>query len=428
MILAYKILANFIYPFLFIFLYIRVLLKKEDRTRFKEKILTKYFNVDKKNNHDLLWFHAASIGELRSIIPIIKKINQKGKNLEFLITTSTLSSGKLASIEFEKIENIKHRFIPFDVGFLIETFLDKWKPKKIFLVDSEIWPNLIFKAKRKGIQIALINARLTKKSFKRWSKFPVVAKKIFNKFDLCLCSNQETKRYLEKFNARNIKYFGNIKFFYEIHKKKFNQNNIPMLKNSRFWVAASIHKEEDIVCLKTHLELKKKFDNIITIIAPRHINRVEKIYNLSKDLNLNTQILNHDDKILEGKEVIIINSFGILQDYFRYAKSVFVGKSLIERLKYDSGQNPIDAAFHNCKIYHGPYISNFFEIYEILKNNHIAKEIKNYNELSINLETDLKVFQKSQENFPNKFIMNISQNILSKTMQTFESFLNDKPY
>ena len=148
----------------------------------------------------------------------------------------------------------------------------------------------------------------------------MVAKKIFNKFDLCLCSNQETKNYLEKFNAKNIKYFGNIKFLNEIDKIRLNQDNIQLLKRSRFWVAASIHKEEDIICLKVHLELKKKFDDIKTIIAPRHINRVEEIQNLSRNLNLNTQILNQKDIILKNKEIIIINSFGVLQDYFRYAK------------------------------------------------------------------------------------------------------------
>ena len=397
MIFAYKILTNLIYPFLFIFLYFRVLLKKEDTVRFKEKILTKYFNIDKNSKLDLLWFHAASIGELKSVIPIIKNINNKSKNLEFLVTTTTLSSSKLASLEFEKLNNIKHRFIPYDVSHLVETFLDKWKPKKIFLVDSEIWPNLILKAKKRGISIALINARLTKKSFSRWSKFPMTAKKIFNKFDLFLCANQETKNYLEKLSAKNIRYFGNIKFFNEIKKKEFSQNNIQLIKKSRFWVAASIHKEEDIICLKTHLKLKKKFDDIITIIAPRHINRVDQIYNLSKKLNLKTQILNQNDRILSDKEIIIINFFGALQDYFQYARSVFIGKSLIERLKYDSGQNPIDAALLNCKIYHGPYVSNFDEIYQILKKNHIAKEIKNYNELSLNLENDLKDIQKIKE-------------------------------
>ena len=152
---------------------------------------------------------------------------------------------------------------------------------------------------------------------------------------------------------------------------------------------------------------------------------MDQIYNLSKKLNLKTQILNQNDRILSDKEIIIINFFGALQDYFQYARSVFIGKSLIERLKYDSGQNPIDAALLNCKIYHGPYVSNFDEIYQILKKNHIAKEIKNYNELSLNLENDLKDIQENKRNLPNLFLRNLSQNILSKTMQTVENFIND---
>ena len=82
-----------------------------------------------------------------------------------------------------------HRYFPFDVAFLIDKFLLSWKPDKIFLVDSEIWPNLILKAKKYNIPIALINARLTAKSFKKWMMFPNIAKKIFNIFSLFLCSN-----------------------------------------------------------------------------------------------------------------------------------------------------------------------------------------------------------------------------------------------
>ena len=149
--------------------------------------------------------------------------------------------------------------------------------------------------------------------------------------------------------------------------------------------------------LKTHIEIKKKYSDIVTIIAPRHIDRVKKIKNLSESLNLSTQILNQDDKILQNNEIIIINSYGELQNYFHHAKSVFIGKSMIKRLKNDSGQNPIDAAYLNCKVYHGPYVSNFHEIYEILKNN-ISNQIKNFEELSKNLISDLNKFQK-QNNF-----------------------------
>ena len=132
-----------------------------------------------------------------------------------------------------------------------------------------------------------------------------------------------------------------------------------MLSNLRFWVAASTHKEEDIFCLKTHVELKKTYSDIKTIIAPRHLNRTSRIVKLSNSFNLRTQILNRNDEIYPENDVVIINSFGVLQKFFLYAKSVFIGKSIIKKLKNDSGQNPIEAAKLGCKVYHGPYVYNF---------------------------------------------------------------------
>ena len=427
MILIYRIFTNILYPFLIVFMYLRVLLKKEDPERYKEKILVKSFNVKKNNNLNLIWFHAASIGEFKSIVPIIKKLNDKRNDLEFLITTTTLSSGILASTELKKISNTHHRFLPIDVEYLIEEFFERWKPKVIFLVDSEIWPNLILKAKQKKISISLINARLTKKSFKRWFFFLQTAKKIFEIFDLCLCSNRETEVFLEKLNAKNIKYFGNIKLINKINKKKFNVENSKFLSQSRFWLAASIHEKEDKFCLKTHIELKKYYNDLVTIIVPRHIHRSDKIKTLSDNFNLKAQILNEGDKISDEIEIIIVNSYGFLQNYYEHAKSVFIGKSVLEKFINDGGQNPIDAAYSNCKIYHGPYISNFTEVYKIMRDNNISKEINNYEELSKNLASDLKNPKKKENSYSN-IIQSMGDEILSNTIKSIENLFHDKNF
>ena len=425
MILFYRVLTNILYPFLIIVLLLRVFFKKEDSKRYKEKIFVKNFNIKKKNNSILYWFHAASIGEFRSIVPIIKNLNENKKNTQFLITTTTLSSSHLVKKEFNKFDNIFHRFMPLDINHLINKFLNGWKPKKIFLVDSEIWPNLILNAEQKKIPIALINARLTKKSFSRWLKFPKTAEKIFGIFHLCICSNNETKKFLERLKAKKINYMGNIKFINEIHKSELSKNNYKMLKNSRFWVAASIHKEEDILCLKAHIEIKKRYNDVITIIAPRHIKRVTKIKSLSESLGLNTQILNQNDDILNKTEIVILNSFGVLNDYFQHAKSVFIGKSMVKKLKNDSGQNPIDAAYLNCKIYHGPYVSNFDEVYEILKQNEISQRVEHLHDLSQNLIEDLKNIKKVPGDKSNN-IQILGKSILLNTMKTINNFLYDK--
>lgn len=425
MILIYRVFTNILYPFLFLFLFIRIFNNKEDPKRFTEKILVKSFNVKRFPDTKLLWFHAASIGEFKSIIPVIKQLQSKTNNYEFLITTNTLSSSELASTELRKFEKVHHRFMPFDVNFLIEKFLNLWKPERIFFVDSEIWPNLILKAYQKKIPIALLNARLTKKTFKRWIFILESAKKIFRIFDLCLCSNMETKNFLEKLNAKNIKFEGNIKLINEIDVKELNSEKNSILSKSRFWVAASIFKEEDILCLKTHIEVKKNYKDLITIIAPRHLDRVNKIKKLSNKLNLKTQILSNNDKIIHGKEIIIINSFGELPKYFQFAKSVFIGKSTIKRLKEDSGQNPIDAAKLGCKIYHGPYVYNFQETYDFLESNKISTQVENYNQLSKCLIIDLEQPGGKKNNYFN-CIQILEKNILVKSMNIIEKFISNE--
>ena len=424
MIFTYRVLTGLLYPFLVVLIYFRKILNKEHSERYKEKILSSHFNVIRKKNSKLIWFHAASIGEFKSIIPIIKKLNDENNNFEFLITTITLSSSNLAIEELKNFNNVYHRFMPIDVEYLIKNFLYLWKPSVIFLVDSEIWPNLIFIANKNKIPLALINARITAKTFKRWMMVPQIAKKIFNLFDLCLTSNLQTKDYLKKLDAKNINFEGNIKLINSSNNSISNPNEKFLLKN-KFWFAASTHKGEDIFCIETHLALKKHFKNMITIIAPRHIDRVKKIKILCEKYNLKVQILNKADLILNDKEIILINSFGLLESFFKYTKSVFIGKSLLKKLEHVGGQNPIDAAKSGCKIYHGPYVYNFNEIYEILQKNGITKQIFNYSELSYNLIKDFEE-PKKKNNEILETINKLGQKTLAETMSRINTFLRNE--
>ncbi len=425
MILLYKVLSTFLYPFLVLMIYLRRFIGKEDLSRFKEKIFSSSFNIVDKKDSKLLWFHAASIGEFRSIVPIIEQLNNQKKKFKFLITTTTLSSGNLVNQEFGSVNNIYHRYLPIDVSFLIEKFLSKWKPDRIFLIDSEIWPNLLLKAKSHNIPVALINARLTAKSYNKWLNFPSVSKKIFGIFKLFICSNLETKKFLKRLNVKNIFFFGNIKFIGYIDEKKIKSLNENIFISQKFWFAASTHKEEEIFCLKTHLLLKQKFKDVITIIAPRHINRSKQIKILAEKMGLSAQILNQDEKILKNRQIIIINYFGALNEIFKYAKSVFIGKSMIKRLEKVGGQNPIEAAKLDCKIYHGPYVYNFEDIYKILNKDNISLVVNNHDELSKNLILDLENNNK-QDKKNSDIIQSYGQNILDDTMVLLNNFiLND---
>jgi len=425
MILFYRVLTHLIYPFLFVIVFLRVFLKKEHPKRYKEKILISHFDVKRNYDQKLIWFHAASIGELKSIVPIIKKLNSDNSLREFLITTSTLSSSKIAELEFKKMKNIFHRFLPYDVEFLINSFLKMWRPNYIFLVDSEIWPNLILKANKFGIPVAIINARITSKSYKKWIKFPKAASKIFGSLKLCLASSKETKKFLETFAVKNVNYFGNIKFINDINENEITNLNKNLLINSPFWFAASTHNSEEELCLKTHCFLKDKYKNILTVIAPRHIERSEEIKNLCEKYKLNSQILNSDELIKPNIEIVILNSFGVLQNYFKYAKSVFIGKSTVKSLEEVGGQNPLEAVKLKCKIYHGRYVYNFKDIYEILEKNNISFKIKDYEELGRYLEKDLDPARKKDEKI-SEIISVLSNKIFVNTLREINNFLLDE--
>ena len=422
MIYTYRLITTLLYPLFILIIYLRKIFNKEDKIRFREKIFSSIFSKEFDDTKKLIWFHAASIGEVQSIIPIVNQLSKKTDKFNFLITTITFSSGEFIKEKFKNDSNIKHKYLPIDVNFLIEKFISIWKPHAVFFVDSEIWPNLILNLKKKGIPISIINGRLTKKTFKRWKILSKTAHIIFDKFNLILTSNLESKNYFEELGGKNIFHFGNIKFLNRIDLKFVKNDNEKILKSKHFWCAASTHNDEEKICIETHVRIKGKINNLLTIIAPRHIERSEQIKNLCLKNKLNTQIINKGDIIFNETDIAIINSFGVLQEYLKYARSAFIGKSLLERFKNDGGQNPILAAQMGCKIYHGPYISNFIDIYMLLKSKNLSQEVVSVNDLSKNLINDFeskKNLDKSKDLFDK-----IEKAIFEKTFKKIDNFLD----
>ena len=164
MLLVYRYLINIFFPIIVILIIIRKWLAKEDQIRYKEKIFETSLNIIRNNNKKLIWFHVASIGELKSVIPLIKKLNEKNE-YEFLITTVTVSSASLIKKDLLNEKNIIHRFFPIDKPSLVKKFLNGWNPFMTVFVDSEIWPNFILEIKKKNIPLILLNGRITKKTF-----------------------------------------------------------------------------------------------------------------------------------------------------------------------------------------------------------------------------------------------------------------------
>jgi len=417
----YKFFTYLFYPFAPIYLHIRKLRNKEDSSRYKERLS----KINKPRSEGILiWFHVASVGEAMSILPLIENFMQDQKINKILITSITLSSGKILEKRFSQNPKVIHQFLPLDVPVLTNKFLDHWKPNLSIFIDSEVWPNLIFDISKRKIPLLLINARITKKSFLRWKLVVNFAKKIFEKFDLCLTSNEESEGFLKILGAKNIKNYGNLKFS-KINtdlNNKLDSDFLNKIGNRKIWCSASTHPTEEILCAKSHLKIKKKYNNILTIIIPRHIDRVKTIYEELSKLNIKIVLSSNLSQVDAKTDVLLVDSYGESLKFYNISKYVFLGKSLATSLRKDSGQNPIEPARLGCKIFHGPYVSNFVEIYKYLNKLGVTKEINSSDELSLSLIEEFIDDEPKKLEISAK-IENYGQNILNNVTMEIKKYI-----
>ncbi len=387
LLILYKFLIFIFYlPYIVLILF-RKLIKKEHPRKYKEKI---FLNKVTRPKGFLIWFHAASIGEFKSILPLVEYYTRQSPNNFFLITTVTLTSYNEFERRFNSNKRVFHQFLPYDYNFLIENFFKNWRPNIVSFVDSEIWPNFILKIKKENIPLILLNARITKKSFLRWKALGESARKIFSCFTTCISSSKMTSDYLNTLGAQNIKFYGNIKFCSSIEKKKYDANQFKKISKRKVWCALSTHFDEENLCGKTHLIAKKKLENILTIIIPRHVHRVNKIYSSLKNLGLEVQIKEETDDIDNLADVVLVNYYGSVNKYLQNINQIFIGKSILKKFENSGGQNPLEAAKIGCHIFHGPYVSNFEDIYKFLSNHGICEVVLNSNDLANKLDVNFK--------------------------------------
>ena len=417
----YKLFTYLFYPFAPIYLYFRKLRKKEDSVRFKEKLSK--INIPRDSGF-LIWFHVASVGEAMSILPLVEGCIEEKKIDKILLTSITLSSGKILEKKYKEKSKVFHQFLPLDVPIFTNKFLEHWKPNLSIFIDSEIWPNLILQISEKKIPLLLINARITEKSFKRWKLIINFAKKIFEKFDLCISSNKESENFLKILGAKKIKNYGNLKFSQTKKNisNKLDSSLINKIKNRKVWCAASTHPAEEILCAKTHLKIKKIYENVLTIIIPRHIDRSDKINIELSGLNLKVVFYSKLDEMKQDTDILIIDSYGESLKFYNISKYVFVGKSLAENLTINSGQNPIEPAKLGCKIFHGPNVTNFTEIYGYLKTLGVTNEVKNSDELSLSLVEEFKEDKAKNDEIAEK-IENYGQNIFNNVIIELKKYI-----
>ena len=409
MFFIYQIIFTILIVFSPLVIIFRILKNKEHKRRFVEK-----FSLPTKRRikGNLLWFHGASVGEILSIIPLIKNYEKNDSIKQILITSSTLSSSKV--LEKFNFRKVVHQFYPIDQVYFINKFLNYWRPNLAIFIESEIWPCMFKIINEKKIPLILLNARLTKKTFLKWFKLKNFSISVFKNITVAFPQNHETKTYLEKFQTNKIIRLGNLKFAGD-ELKNFEQINFKLknqFKDKKIWVASSTHANEEVFCAKAHIELKKKIKNLITIIIPRHVHRSRNI--ISEIENLNLKVVCHSSKLksLKNTDIYIIDTFGETKKFHKVGSSVFLGGSIVKR----GGHNPLEAARFGAKILHGPNVDNFKDVYKLLKSLKVAKKIQTPKKLASSIK-----FRKNK--ITGNKIKNIGENILKKTIKELNKII-----
>ena len=410
MFFIYEVLGLIFIIFSPIIFLIRIFLGKEDPKRFLEKfcIYSKRFKIKKT-----IWLHGSSVGEILSVIPIINAL-ENNKNIKKIILSSSTTSSALIFSKY-KFKKTIHVYFPIDTNYLSNKFIKYWKPQVAFFIDSEIWPNMFNNLNINKIPIILLNGRITRKSFRRWMKFPNFAKKNFDKISLAMPQNNETSKYLKKLGVKKIKIAGNLKYF--VHQKKsLDKNTKKKFKNRLIFCAASTHYNEELFIGKMHKELRLKNKNLLTILIPRHANRSSTITNELKNIGLKIITRSSNEQISKSTDIYIVDTYGETSKFYELSNITFLGGSLVPH----GGQNPLEPARTGSYILHGPYIQNFTEIYNMLSKLNISSKINSI--FNMKKIVNKKIKYKQPKKVRQKLI-NIGNNILKKNLNEINKHL-----
>ena len=407
----YNILINLaiiISPIIIIY---RILKGKEDVKRVGEKFCI----YSKKKSNKKVWIHAASVGELMSVVPVIRKLENNKKIKSILLSTSTTSSAKI--FNKLKLKKTSHIYFPLDNNFIVKRFINYWQPELAIFIDSEIWPNMFRNLQIKEIPIIIMNARITKSSFNRWQIFPNFAKQVFGKITIALPQNLETLKFLKLLKVRDIKTAGNLKYYGQKdnhdYSKKLLKNKF---KDFKVWCAASTHFNEEILIGNLHKKLKKKQRKLITIIIPRHVSRTNEIKETLNKIELNCILHSSNEKIKKDTDIYLVDSYGETSKFYNLTNISFVGGSIIKH----GGQNPLEPARLGNYIISGPNVKNFKEIYAFLN------KLKMSSITSDILKMENLILKKLNNKTPNKNIkkiIKIGNDVLEKNLFYINKYL-----
>jgi 3-deoxy-D-manno-octulosonic-acid transferase len=326
----------------------------------------------------LAWVHAASVGETSAVLPLIAALRARRSDLSVLLTTGTVTSARF--IGSRRPDGVRHQYLPLDSPAFVARFLDHWRPDLAVFTEQEVWPNLVVEASARSVPLALVNARMSDRSFERWLRRASLANALFSRFTIVLAQNAILAERFRLLGAGEAVAAGNLKIDAPPPPVDAAARGVlaAALADRPRLVAASTHAGEEAVVAEAHREIARHVAGFCTIIAPRHPERGPGVAEALRAAGF-TVARRSLGELPEGRtDIYIADTIGELGTLYSIAPLGFIGGSLVPH----GGQNPIEAVRHGAVVLTGPHWTNFADAYRALIDGGAAIEVRTNAELA----------------------------------------------
>lgn len=309
----------------------------------------------------MIWLHAASVGETLSLLPLLAALCRLDPALHLLLTTGTVNAQRLLAQRLEQdglADRVRHRFVPLDVPRWIGRFLNHWQPDVAALVESELWPNLVAGCVRRGIPLALLNARMSERSGRLWRHGRFATRPLLAAFTWITARSEQDAARFRALGAVSVEHDGDLKR--AAAALPVDADELARLRSligdRPVWLAASTHEGEEAAAGRLHHKLVAAHPALLTVVAPRHPDRGAAV---AATLDAAPRRSAGEDP---GPEtgMWVADTLGELGLLYRLAGIVLLGNSL-DVVRPGGGHNPLEPARLGCAIAVGPRAQNFDE-------------------------------------------------------------------
>jgi 3-deoxy-D-manno-octulosonic-acid transferase len=384
MLKLYSLLLPLLIPVVILHLLLRGLKNPDYFRRWGER-----FGFNKiKPDSPVIWVHAVSVGEARAAVPLI---NELFSHYDSPVLVTTMTPTGSSEVLRQLGDRVLHCYVPYDLSWSVNRFLDRVKPCLAVTLETELWPNLFHGCKKRGIPIVVANARMSESSMRGYLRFEKLTRMTLSQVSMIAAQSRADARRLQRMGAAEDKIYitGSIKF--EIKLPASLREAAESLRRDfgsmrPVWIAASTHDDEEKNILVAYRELKRSYPDLLLLLVPRHPERFQPVAKISRRDGFNTVLRSElRGPVAEDVEVIIGDSMGELLKLYAASDVAFVGGSLVPV----GGHNVLEACAVGLPVIFGPHMFNFDEISQLTLSRQAGKQVDSIAELTAAVATYL---------------------------------------